>query len=116
MPQNGQWWSITWRDESGNGDLSRMSLYGNISLPPVRQADRLTLTDLDLDIVEDGACGYSIIDQDEFRQNADEMNYPLSVMEGALQAADNLMSALSNDQEPFRETAAHWLRLWVDGI
>lgn len=74
--------------------------YCNVNMPPVFSGSTLNYVDLDLDIIVWPDSRYSVLDADEFEENAIRFAYPQTVREGAIQALDELITLIKTGSLP----------------
>jgi len=100
----GQWWTAIWNDSR------RYDLYIDVVTPPAWEDGRVTMIDLDLDLVrlEDGSV--LIEDEDEFALHQVAYGYPDAVVPKARETADDLQRRLLAGEEPFHEVGAARMR------
>ena len=96
----GEWWTAIWNDSG------RYDLYVDIITPPAWNGDRVTMIDLDLDIVRLANDRVVIADEDEFAAHRVAYGYPQSVIARTRQVTDNLWRHISNGEEPFNAVGA----------
>lgn len=113
VPTGSEWWTVTWA-AAANGEMSR-SVYGNISLPPAFERQQVRLVDLDLDVVGSPDGKLTVVDWEDFASNSAAMSYPDEVRDGAVQAANRLLDALTEGIEPYCSVADLWFRRWRSG-
>lgn len=75
--------------------------YCNISMPPIVRGSVLDYVDLDIDIVVDGQGCRTILDEDEFRENAVRFGYPPKIHSMAARAVEELTGLIENRSFPF---------------
>ena len=104
----GQWWTAVF-----NAAPARTEIYGDIGTPPDwLSADKVTMVDLDLDVIRvrnDGRV--LIVDEDEFAEHQVRYGYPADVVSQAEHAAAWLHQAISANAEPFESRYREWLQL-----
>ena len=93
----GEWWTAIWND----GD--RYDLYIDTITPPAVGPDRITMIDLDLDLVRTTTGRVSIEDEDEFEEHRRRYGYPDYVVEKARTVTGGLKTRLEDHDEPFGE-------------
>lgn len=100
-----RWWIATFYAE-GDGDIE---IYVDISTPTTWDNGRLTMVDLDLDIVlrRDGTM--YIDDEDEFEEHRVLYGYPDDVIDMARKTADEMLKAVRARVEPFGDVWRRWL-------
>jgi len=75
--------------------------YCNVNVPPVFDGSELTYVDLDIDILVHADLSYSVLDLDEFEQNAKTHGYPPDVHENAHRAVTELETLIRSRTFPF---------------
>jgi hypothetical protein len=115
VPRSGMWNAAWWL---GHPELE---LYLDINTPPEwagedsggsggsAGAERVSMVDLDLDVIRwlDGCV--AIVDEDEFAAHRVEYGYPPDVVDAALNAAAELQAAVEARREPFGDVMERWL-------
>ena len=76
-----RWWSPTWW--LGHPELD---VYVNIGTPPVWGPDRVTMVDLDLDVIRFSDGRVEVVDRDEFEDHQHAFGYPPDVVAAAERA------------------------------
>ena len=71
--------------------------------------ERLTMVDLDLDVVRDRDGRVQIVDEDEFDEHQVLFGYPADLVDQARATADDLAAAMAARTEPFGDRGASWL-------
>lgn len=100
----GQWWTAIWNDSK------RFDLYIDIVTPPAWQNDRVTMVDLDLDVIRLNSGDVVIDDEDEFAKHQLAYGYPDAVIAKARQTADEISTRIANGQEPFNEVGKAYMQ------
>jgi len=106
----GLWWSLIY---NGTGD--EYEVYVDIATPALWESkDRVTMFDLDLDVVryQDGSVG--VLDEDEFLDNQIRYAYPRHLIDHTRRATDEVIDLVTRNVEPFASVAAEWLRRLAD--
>lgn len=105
VPRSGMWYAAWWL---GHRDVD---LYVNVNTVPEWDggAQRVSMIDLDLDVIRllDGRV--EIVDEDEFAAHRVEYGYPPDVVDAALSAAAELQAAVEARTEPFGDARERWL-------
>lgn len=78
-----------------------IEFYCNICKQPIILEDRIEFIDLDLDIVRDKNNNWSIIDEDEFYENALLYNYPEDLKIKVFETKEYLLELIKNKNFPF---------------
>lgn len=107
VPPTG-WWTAIW---NADGDPA---FYVDIISPPQwhgrpTEASRVTMIDLDLDLVGHRNGEVSIVDEDEFAEHQALLSYPPYLVDGARIATARVYNNASTGVEPFGGTAAAWM-------
>ena len=89
------WWAAMW---STTGEPE---VYVDICAPAVWSEGRVTMVDLDLDVVRLRSGAVRLLDEDEFAEHQVALAYPPELIEGALAAAERVRAMLSAGEEPF---------------
>lgn len=79
--------------------------YCNVNVPPVFDSSGLSFIDLDMDILVAPDLSYSILDEDEFEENAARFNYPPEIRRRAHMALGELVDLIESRSFPFNERA-----------
>lgn len=83
--------------------------YCNICLPADRTATGLRFVDLDLDLIRNKACEWTVVDEDEFLENQRVYQYPADVIERAEQMLHRLQDKIQRQVFPFDGFLTGWL-------
>jgi protein associated with RNAse G/E len=103
--RSGAWWSLIRRAET-----TEFPVYVDVATPPVWEApDRVTLVDLDLDVVRTSGGSVEVLDEDEFEEHLHRHRYPERVVTAARLAAAELAAAIRQRSEPFESVSLSWL-------
>ena len=94
------WWAGIWQ-ESGEPEV-----YVDIATPAVWSEGRVTLVDLDLDVVRVRSGAVRVLDEDEFAEHQVVLGYPRDLIEGARDACERVRVMLERNEEPFATVAA----------
>lgn len=93
----GEWWTAIWNDGG------RYDLYIDTIVPAAIGPDRVTMIDLDLDLVRTIDGTVRIEDEDEFEEHQLVYRYPQYVVDKAVTTTHALKTKLENRAEPFGE-------------
>jgi protein associated with RNAse G/E len=96
-----RWYNI-FRFQQPSGELR--SYYCNVNIPPEFDGEVLSYIDLDIDILVNADFSFSVIDQDEFEQNASTYGYPDEVRNQARLAVEQLTQLIETRDFPFSES------------
>jgi protein associated with RNAse G/E len=100
------WWTCAWW--MGHPDVE---LYVDICTPSRWEGDRITHIDLDLDVIRFRDGRVEIVDRDEFEANLTAYGYPDEIIEGARDAAHQLLDLICRNASPFDGSATdEWIR------
>ena len=89
---------------------ARHDVYCDITTPAEHTANRITVVDLDLDLIRYRADHRVLLDdEDEFERHRHEFGYPADVVEAATGAAAELRAALTEAREPFGAHHQRWM-------
>lgn len=72
------------------------SIYFNICMPPKFTDSRVDYVDLDLDILISPDGAFKVLDEDEFKTNSAELNYPAEIIDKALETLNYLEMKIAN--------------------
>ena len=96
----GQWWTAIWND------ADRFDLYVDIITPAAWNSNRVTMIDLDLDVVRLADGRVVIADEDEFAAHQLAYAYPPAVIGKTREVTDDLQRRISAGEEPFTAVGA----------
>lgn len=91
-------WFTVHIDMNENGTCE---YYCNICMPPTSSTQHISFIDLDLDIIRNVEGTWSVVDEDEFKNNSVKLKYPKYVIENAQKSLDNLLYHIKEDEFPF---------------
>lgn len=77
--------------------------YCNVSMPPNIKNSVIDYVDLDIDIVVDPAGRITVLDVDEFYENAQRFNYPEEIHVKTSEAVDELGKLIEKREFPFHD-------------
>lgn len=98
-----EWWSAMWAQEPSP------AVYVDIATPAKWKGDRVTMVDLDLDVVRRGDGPVEIHDEDEFEDHRKRFGYPADVVEEAVATTQYIADAVEADLPPFGPVASAWM-------
>lgn len=99
------WWSPAWW--LGHPDVE---VYVNIGTPPLWSADRVSSTDLDLDVIRFGDDRLEVVDRDEFELHQQAFGYPEEAVATAERAASIVFELMAARVPPFDgRTSERWV-------
>ncbi len=99
------WWAAFWNQDRGQG----FELYIDVIAPPRWEPDRVTMVDLDLDVVRDWQGRARVVDEDEFLVHQKTLAYPQAFIDGATRVTRELVSKVAAREEPFGGAVGRWL-------
>jgi len=107
----GRWWTMFF-----NGDhTDDYRVYIDVITPAAwKDAGRVEMVDLDLDVVLHHDRTVELLDEDEFLTHAELFGYPDVLLDRARSTAAGLMVAVAAGEEPFGTAGERWLQL-VEG-
>ncbi len=94
-----RWYSV-FRFHEPEGPVR--NYYCNINTPARLENGRLSYVDLDIDVLVATDFSYTVLDEDEFAQNAVTYAYPQDVQSRARRALAELCAAIEGRQFPFQ--------------
>ena len=97
---SGDWWGGYWQ-ESGEPEV-----YIDICTPAIWSEGRVTMIDLDLDVIRERSGAVHVLDEDEFAEHQVALGYPRDLIEDARAACERVRAMLERDEEPFATVAA----------
>ncbi|WP_432931507.1 DUF402 domain-containing protein [Microbispora sp. CA-135349] len=103
FPRNA-WWTATF-----NAAPNRCAIYCDITTVPVRRDGRITMADLDLDVLRMRDGRLILDDEDEFAVHQVRYAYPEEIVRQAERSAAWLMEAVGARTGPFHGAHDHWL-------
>jgi uncharacterized protein len=86
-----------------------VSVYVDVTTPPVWAGSTVTMVDLDLDVIVTRDGDLLLDDEDEFDEHRVTLGYPDDVVALARRTADELMAAAWDGREPFGAEGGAWL-------
>ncbi len=102
-----EWWVATFYFDWPKRPFD---VYVDICTPPDCDDHEVNLVDLDLDVIRGVHGRVWIDDEDEFAEHKDAWNYPATVVEQAVKAAENVRRQLEGGRGIFEPTLAReWL-------
>ena len=97
------WWTAIWNDGGRN------EFYVDIITPAQWDGDRVTMIDLDLDVVRRIGGEVEVLDEDEFLDHQVRYHYPERLIDQARAAAARVAMAVQRNVEPFRSVGPSWM-------
>ncbi len=99
------WWSLIY-----NGTAHKYEVYVDIATPAVWETDdRVTMFDMDLDVVRRQNGTVEILDEDEFLDHQVRYEYPKDLIDATRRATDEVVDLVTRNVEPFKSVATRWL-------
>jgi protein associated with RNAse G/E len=95
-----RWYSV-FRFSEPTGELR--NYYCNVNAPPSFDGSVLSFVDLDIDILVAPDFTYSILDEEEFAENALRFDYPIDIQQRVNAAVVELIHLIESRQFPFGE-------------
>ena len=92
-----------------------VAVYVDMTTPPVWSGTRVTMVDLDLDVILGRDGSLFVDDEDEFAAHQVKLGYPPAIVDMARCAADEVFAAIADCAEPFGQVGTAWLELWRAG-
>ena len=77
------------------------NFYCNIAMPPTLHEASLEFVDLDIDLLVDADGNISVLDEDEFRENAARFAYPVDIVASVKTAVEELTGVVHRRDFPF---------------
>jgi protein associated with RNAse G/E len=93
-----------------------VDLYVDIASPAVWSSDKVTVVDLDFDVIrwnQSKGGAVELVDEDEFEDHRVALNYPDELQASARRAAQDVLACVQAATPPF--TVAH-ARRWLDEL
>lgn len=87
----------------------QLSIYVDITTPPIWAGDSVTMLDLDLDVAQHIDGRILVLDEDEFAENQISYGYPVDLIALARASRDEVQLALQTGAEPYRSVGWEWL-------
>ncbi|MBT8214408.1 MAG: DUF402 domain-containing protein [Acidimicrobiia bacterium] len=107
---DGAWWVFSFHPTSDTA-----THFLDIATPATFEADRVTMVDLDLDVIRFSDGRVILDDEDEFAEHQVTLEYPSAWIEAASGAAAWGVDAITRDVEPFCRVAHRWWNT-ADGL
>jgi hypothetical protein len=111
LPAGGKPW-MAWFGEVAAGAFD-FDVYVDVGTVPVRTPGRITMVDLDLDVVRRGSGSIDVLDEDELVLHATAYGYPPELVDHARAVAAEVVALLEMGDEPFAAVAESWKRIAV---
>ncbi len=86
-----------------------LSIYVDITTPPVWDGDTVGMLDLDLDVIQTLDGRVLVVDEDEFAENQVSYGYPEELIALARTSCDDVAAAMRARMEPYRSVGWSWL-------
>ena len=94
-----RWYNVIRCDLPKAGGLHQW--YCNITTPAQFDGEHVRYVDLDLDVIVPAEGEPQVVDEEEFRENAERMGYAQDVVEQARRAVDELLTLARKGDFPF---------------
>ena len=106
IPPGGWWTAIFFAGDS------EPAIYCDITMPARWPSPtEVTFVDLDLDVEQYRDGRVVLLDEDEFAEHQVRFGYPSEVIDQASAAAQHVLAAIADGQEPFKSTYHGWLKV-----
>lgn len=96
-----RWWTAAFNDRADGTPGDKARIYCDITTPVEVTEDRITMIDLDLDVIRRVDDTVFVDDEDEFAEHQVKYGYPAEVI-AAAQASCDWLAANVGTSEPFR--------------
>lgn len=103
-----KWWTAIWRWNGAH------DLYVDIITPPRWIGSRVTMVDIDLDLVRWNDGTVEVLDEDEFEAHQRKYGYPDRLIDTARATTARLAIAVEARHEPFGEVGETWMKRAVE--
>jgi protein associated with RNAse G/E len=103
------WWTAIWNDRA-----PRVELHVDIATPARWDGDRVTMIDLDLDIVRWRDGSVEVLDEDEFAEHQVRYEYPPQIVDRARATTAQVFIDVEERREPFGAVAEGWLQRAIE--
>lgn len=98
-----KWWTAIWSHRG------KAQLYVDVITPPRWTGATVTMIDIDLDVVRWADGTVEVLDEDEFLEHQQALDYPPRLVDTARAVAARLTLALEAGHEPFETVGAAWM-------
>lgn len=105
-----RWWTALWNATGG------IAVYVDIITPPRWDGDRVTMVDLDLDVIQSRDGSLRIDDEDEFEEHQITLGYPPRLVAGARATTAEVYLALESGAEPYGSAGPARLAQWINEL
>ncbi len=95
----------------GPGSRLHLSVYVDITTPPVWDGPTLRAVDLDLDVVRETEGRIDVDDEDEFAEHRGTLGYPAEVAAAAERSCERVRAAIEAGHPPYDGSHRPWLDL-----
>jgi len=92
----------------------QLSVYVDITTPPIWHGDTVSMVDLDLDVVQHVDGRFLVLDEDEFAKHQVSHEYPDDLIALARSSCDDVLRAMQTGHEPYRSVGWNWLNMSPD--
>lgn len=87
----------------------QLSIYVDITTPPIWDGDTVTMVDLDLDVAQHIDGRILVLDEDEFAENQLSYGYPEELISLARSSCAGVLQDMRAGAEPYQSLGWHWL-------
>ena len=101
--------ALPWSASFYDSPLGDVSVYVDMTTPPVWVGAQVSMVDLDLDVVLRRDGSLFVDDQEEFDEHRVSLCYPEGIVALAQRSADEVFTAVAAGVEPFLEVGHRWL-------
>jgi uncharacterized protein len=96
-----RWYNVfSFRDPEGE----RQRFYCNVSMPPEFDGKTLSYVDLDIDVLVERDLSYTVLDLEDFEDNARKLEYPEEVRNQAHHGLAQLIDLIETKSFPFTDS------------
>jgi len=107
IPDN-RWWTAIWHHGHD------VDLYVDIITPPSWNGSKVTMVDIDLDVMRWTDGHAEVVDEDEFEEHRVVFDYPERLVDTARATAARLALAVEERHEPFGDVGDAWMEKAVE--
>jgi protein associated with RNAse G/E len=98
-------WMVWFAPQSPQFDFN---VYVDVGTAPVRERGRITMIDLDLDVVRDDDGVVRVLDEDELELHRVQYGYPPELVDHARAVTSEVVALLERNEEPFATVWRRW--------
>jgi uncharacterized protein len=97
------YWTDRWYNvfRFSEPDSTLRNFYCNVNLPPTFDGQVLSYVDLDIDVLVSPDFSYTVLDADDFEENARLFSYPQDVIDNSQKALAEIINLIESRQFPF---------------